>query len=643
MIKTNYIYLLVLSCCCLAVNAQTGFVQTGDSALSLMEVEVAAYRDKLEAAGKKQQLFDSLQLQRFMAGDLSKLLSQEAAIHIKTYGPANIATSTLRGGNAAQTAVIWNGVNIQNKLLGQVDLSQLPVFMFDGASLEYGGSSASWGSGAVSGSLLLNNRTPLRKNNSLLLCSSAGSFGALGGGFRYSISNGRQLSTTRVYVNKAQNNYLFLNPSLQSQELLQHAAFKTLHLMQEWRRQIKASQFLSVNIWASKNLRELPDYISNKGSAVQTDGMLRSVVRHERYKGKTKNNSMLAFLHDGVRFLESPQAAESRALVSSAIAEMDNYRRWQQHVFNYALNFSFSFAKSSAFDAIKYQSFASIMAANKFSILSGRIILQTNMRHEIYFNSNQAFTFNAGTEIKMKKTILLRCNVAKVFRQPTFNELYWIPGGKPDLRPEKGYSADGSIVWQKQTSRMQLTAEGTAFVRLINNWILWLPGPASQPSPVNINTVFSRGTETRLKFSQYNQHFRIVFQVQSSYVLSTVLSSQLANDASVGKQLIYTPRYSGNASLYLSYKVFFAEWQQQYTGYRFTSSDNREWLAPYFVSNLRLGIDLKKKHPLQLSIQCNNLGNNTYEVVRGRAMPYRNYQIQLIYHINFNKHKQQDL
>ncbi len=56
------------------------------------------------------------------------------------------------------TAILWNGFNIQNAMLGQTDLSLLPAVFFDEVEIEYGGSSAVWGSGAVAGSIHLNNR-----------------------------------------------------------------------------------------------------------------------------------------------------------------------------------------------------------------------------------------------------------------------------------------------------------------------------------------------------------------------------------------------------------------------------------------------------------------------------------------------------
>jgi hypothetical protein len=65
-----------------------------------------------------------------------------------------------------------------------------------------------------------------------------------------------------------------------------------------------------------------------------------------------------------------------------------------------------------------------------------------------------------------------------------------------------------------------------------------------------------------------------------------------------------------------------------YTGYRFTSTDNSSWLMPYQISNLKLSTYTNfLKTKLTIFGACNNLQNKNYAVVSNTPMPMRNFEI----------------
>ena len=63
--------------------------------------------------------------------ELGEFLKRRTSIFIKDYGPSGITTLSFRGGSAAQSSLIWEGVNIQNPQLGQADLSLFPISFMD--------------------------------------------------------------------------------------------------------------------------------------------------------------------------------------------------------------------------------------------------------------------------------------------------------------------------------------------------------------------------------------------------------------------------------------------------------------------------------------------------------------------------------
>ena len=136
------------------------YTQTKDTSRQQLQEVIVIETKKIQFEDSKKTIsIDSLTLSRYNTSSLSELLSHQSAIHIKSYGNGNIATTSMRGGNANHTAILWNGLNIQNAMLGQTDLSIIPSAFFDQISLEYGGASAMWGSGAIGGSIHLKNNS----------------------------------------------------------------------------------------------------------------------------------------------------------------------------------------------------------------------------------------------------------------------------------------------------------------------------------------------------------------------------------------------------------------------------------------------------------------------------------------------------
>jgi len=85
----------------------------------------------------------------------------------------SIATSAIRGASAGHTVVVWNGLALQSPMLGLLDLSMLPSGLVDEVSIQYGGQSTLWGSGAIGGVIHLNNQAKFGKKFGIDIFSRA--------------------------------------------------------------------------------------------------------------------------------------------------------------------------------------------------------------------------------------------------------------------------------------------------------------------------------------------------------------------------------------------------------------------------------------------------------------------------------------
>ena len=158
------------------------------------------------------------------------------------------------------------------------------------------------------------------------------------------------------------------------------------------------------------------------------------------------------------------------------------------------------------------------------------------------------------------KWLSLNFNSGKVYRLPTLNDLYWVPGSNPNLLPESGYTSDLGLKFTISKKSIELSFCPNIFNRNISNWIIWLPEQTFW-TPQNLMEVWSRGLETRTELNYTLKDLSVKLSLLSGYVLSTNEKKKSENDLSVGKQIIYVPIYSGTGKLSASYKSFkFCYW-----------------------------------------------------------------------------------
>jgi iron complex outermembrane receptor protein len=599
--------------------------------LALGQVDVLSRKVVLSSLGKRTDQPDSNVKQQFIFASVADMLSMSSTVFFKNYGPGAIATTALRGGNASQTAVLWNGFNIQNNMLGQVDMSLLPSMLFENVQVEYGGSSSLWGSGAVGGSIQLFNQAKFNKGFSSRVNIGGGSFSTINASAATEFSLKKFYSSTKAYLRNSNNNYTYIDTldKENPRKELKHAAYGMKGIMQELKYLINNRQSISAAVWYNASNRQIPSFNTLKNDkAYQIDGDLRSTVSWNYFRGRYSSNVKGAFFSDKIIYNDSLSSTYSNTKTNNLIFENEHFLDWNKsNRLNLGANVSRMDARSENYTGIRELTKVSVIAGNKFSFSNEKFIVYPDARAEYFSVGKLPVTGNLALEYHFKY-ITAKLNGARVYRQPTFNELYWFPGGNPNLKPEQGYTAEGDLSYQRKFGKIFFSVAGSAFNRMIDNWILWLPGAGNSPTPVNIQQVWSRGTETRWKLEYRDGDFAVSAQVFSSYVLSTVNHSDNESSQTEGRQLIYTPRYSGNGILTLIFANLSLSYYHQYVGYRFTASDNSEWLAPYQYSSVRFNLrsDLIQETNMIVYFGCNNIFNSKYAIVEGRYMPLRNFE-----------------
>lgn len=624
------------------------FSQQRDTLLLLKEVEVTAAA-LLREKGIVRTHIDSLVIRQSLHSSLASLLGSHSPVFIKSYGGGGLATASFRGTAASHTKVEWNGVPINNPMLGQVDFSGIPVFFVDNMNLYHGGNSMHEGSGALGGSIHLLSRPDWSKKLYGSVGAGFGSFQTLqqfvgiGGG-------GKKLQLRFRYMGeRSANDFEFLNTAngLWNIQKQQNASHKRMGALSELFWQAGKGHLLSVNVWFQKGFRDLPPLMWSRGEERQEwqdDEDTRIAARWEVFKSKARWSFSSGIAHSRMAYFLSHNSPLGLWVNYDSRSETLSF--FQKARFSYEISERFhlrSFLDFNVHDA----SFRDMKNGtgyeaqrNEFGsgvslhyALADRGWVYTLIRQEWSDWEFLPIMPSVGLEFLPVKSsaLVFKANASRNYHRPTLNDLYWIPGGNPALKPEKGYSSEAGLEYSiKVDSLVNFKVSAMAYASLIEDWIVWRPGKFAYWSAENLKEVFARGLEVSLSGLFRINKVETALNINYAFTRTTNQKTWLPNDASQGKQLIYIPMHKANSLFSTTYKSWSGTWAYNYTGLRYTTSSNEgdAYLLPGFgLHQASLGKRWKLIGNVYLDckLQVHNVLNTSYQEILWRPMPGRHY------------------
>ncbi len=616
---------------------------TADSSQILKEITILGTKVEVFSVGSKFQNIKKSDVSE--VGNLADLLQNESPIFVKSYGLNGLATTSFRGGGASHTAVLWNGIPLNSAMNGQLDLSLIPTKFVESVNIQFGGASALCGSGAIGGSIHLNNNPTFEDGISLTYGVSVGSFSSIQNNFNLKIGSHKWSINNKFFIQSGINDFEFYNPSIRGNPLQkqQNAASNQIGFISENYYKINKKQEINFLLWLQKNERNIPPILLQSASdARQKDSNLRLSAQWKYIERKIHYQIKTAYLDEGI-YYEDPRFnifSDSRAKTFLVESEA-KIQLGESHLIDFGLNATNVTGYSDGYAGKLVQFRNVIFAAYKYNSPNQRLQTSLSLRQEWLNQKVTPFTYSLGVNYNLTQYLSLKSNLSRVFRVPTLNDLYWRQGGNPNLLSEKGFSEELGFVlnYQATSKRFAVFFEPTVFNRNVENWILWLPG-LSFWSPRNILNVWSRGFESRLNLKLEHHKINYSINLLTNYVLSSNQKSISENDNSVNKQLIYVPMYAGHLKYGVDYQSFSLNFSQNYTGYRYTSTDNTEFLKPFLLSNVEMNYGfMYKNYSVQTGFKINNIFNTRYQILLNQAMPMSNFQTSFFvtYHHKNNK------
>jgi iron complex outermembrane receptor protein len=546
---------------------------------------------------------------------LTALLNNNTAIYFKENGLGMVSSPSFRGTTAQQTAVIWNGININSQLLGQTDFNTITTQDFNSIIVRAGGGSAIYGSSAIGGSIHLNNELDFKNTFTNEVNFRYGSFNSFGANYRLVASNSVWSSQLSLSRNSSDNDYNYLGTNKKNENGQFENSSYNLNLGYK----INAKNSLKFYSQLFSGQRNFSGTLTAPSRTKYIDLNTRNLLEWDGFYGSFVSKVKAAYLTEKYKYYEDKdEAFFSEGQAETAILKYDlSYRLNTKINFNSILDYTQTVGSGSDLLSKKRQ-IASAVFLMKHQLIE-KVGYELSIRKEVTANYASPFLYSFGTKYDATDSYSVKINVSRNFRIPSFNDLYWQQGGNPNLRPENAYQYEVGQELKCKNLRFKITG----YLNKIEDLISWKPNASGLWQPENTKNVTTYGVEAGFTFDKKVGNHIFLWTSNYAYTVSENDATQL--------QLIYVPYHKITGSLSYSYKRISSFCQFLYNGEVFTSSDNFYTLKSNATTNLGANYEFGSSKNIKIGFQVLNIFNENYQNVASRPMPGRNYSINLIF------------
>jgi vitamin B12 transporter len=632
-----------------------------DSSRTLKQVTVRAVLPvKIQTQTPAQQV-SAADFKRLAAYNVADAIRNFSGVNIKDYGGiGGLKTVSVRSLGANHTGVQFDGVQVTDGQNGQIDLGKInlenvsSITLYNGHSAELLQPARAYASASM---LVIKSLAPHfegKKNERISLGYRTGSFGLINptllwqqklsprwslnfssnwqkahGRYKYKVEgdgsdtlavrrNG-QLSTFQSdaalywkgtdsnrfqfrinYANSSRGlpgAVVFYNPYSN-----QHLWNKDLFVQSSYQQHFSNGLQLLLNGKFSRNhLRYLdPDYLNQAG---ELDQRFRQI---EVY---------------GSAALSYPISTAWEVSVASDLA----FNKLNTNLYNYAYPSRFTFlnAVSTKFSLNKLTAQATLLNTN--------ITEQVEMGSASPAKNIWSPAFSISYKPFDENDLQFRAFYKDIFRNPTFNDLYYTRSGKRDLKPEYAKQYNAGVTYSKtynSTIRyLSLTAD--VYYNKVKDKIIAIPNKDLFTwTMMNLGLVDIRGLDFGMK-TQFALGQKLDFSLSGNYTYQEAIDITDPESSVYLEQIPYTPKHTLAVNAGISNGQTGIFYNHILSSSRYYLSENLpQYYVPGFsVSDLSVSHQLKTKYPISISAEINNLFNQSYAFIRSFPMPGRSLRL----------------
>ena len=647
------------------------------------EVQVTAHRNSSSAVIPVQTL-EGKHLEQLQVQSVADALRYFSGVQIKDYGGVGgVKTIDVRSMGSHHLGVFYDGIEVGNAQNGTVDLGKFSMENIEGLSLYNGQKSEilqpakDYGS---AGTLYIRTRRPkfdMGKNYHLVATMKAGTFGLANPSLLYEqkLSEHIHLSLNAEYT-YATGRYHFRihKKSPDGTTAWDTTGVRQNGDMQAFRAEAGVFGYLPQGKWHLKGYyyqseRGIPRAIIrnlwtsaqrqwDRNAFVQgsfqndwdlpsrTDGGTLSLLMNAKY-----SNDYMRYLNPDTTLMYVDNHFTQQEVYLSAAIKYAIFRWWDVSLsgdyqwnkldaslanFAYPHRHTELMAAATAFHYKWINAQASVLG----TFVQDRISRRTS---DVRYAAAHFHRFTPAVFLSvqpyLKEQLFLRAFYKKIFRMPTFNDLYYTDLGNISLKPEDATQWDGGVEYTKrllghsvalQDVTLHLKADG--YFNRIDNKIVAVPKGNSQYRwmMMNLGKVEIRGVDLNAGLN-FCFRYDITLDLQGTYTYQKAQDKTDPNDpVCYNGQINYIPWHSCSATACLAWKGWALHYAFIYVGERYHNSANipANYEQPWYTHDL----SLQKLFPfktwkLSTAVELNNFLNQQYDVILNYPMPGINGKI----------------
>ena len=643
--------------CVAAADAQ------GDSIVrDLQRVDVVA-RGKNDAvrATIPMQRIDAEKMRLLGIHSLTDALKHFAGTTVRDYGGAGgMKTVSVRGIGARHTAVVYDGIALSDCQTGEIDLSRFSLEQFGSLRLEIGDGDNIFQPArnqAAAATLVLESSPDITHQSSPITHSPSpfgegwggalifGSFGLVSPSVRLSqpLSEKLALSAFGEFFH-ADNDYPFTlhNVTLTSRERRTNSRMNTgrgelnLHWMPS------ASVQLSAKGYFYHSHRHLPGivrYYTNENHERLTDqnafGQLRLRAQlaerwalllnakfdwaHTDYENRTPGSA----LGDARYWQRESYGSAALLFEPTHWLSLDYSADFQRNTLNSTLSIYDEHPRRNLF----LQSFAAKAQWPRLTLVA-RALWSIANESERENHSSFDPSLSLSYRLLPREELYLRAMAKRIYRLPTFTELYFYHIGAAQLQPERATQFNVGLTWRK--SHFSLTAD--AYYNRVTEKIVAVPFNIFVWRIANIDRAHILGLDvTGFASQSFGQHR---LSLSANYSLQRAMNGTVKDAPDYHKQLPYTPIHSLTATI---------SWENPWTNLALTTSgQSARWTSTDHAAGTRIAgfsttdVSLWRTllgDRLTARVTLQNLFDRQYDLVAHYPMPGRSWRLNLSFKI----------
>ncbi len=657
----RFFFTLIYCCSLFLLGINCAFAQINqDSILQLQQVELIKFDDRSVVPAQE---LKSEQLRALNSHSVADAVRYFAGVQLKDFGGVGgLKTIDVRGMGSQHVGVFYDGIQIGNAQNGVVDLGKFSLDDFEVISLYNGQRSTIFQSAkdyASSSAIYLQSKKPIfkaNKNTNATIRYKLGSIQLINPSIRLEqrITDNISATLSSEYI-QSNGIYKFRYKRL---NLNGTTAYDTIAKRKDG--QIEAKR-LELGLLGRGNQSEWNVkgylYLSDRGipAAIvrgRFGGRGQTLVDNNyfvqgSYQKKWKNFQSklnLKYAYDFTHYTDTVSTVKSE----NKYYQREFYASWanlysinQNWDVNLATDFQYNNLDA---DLVNFSyptrytnliAFASTYRLGKLNLQGS--LLGTFVKEKVEKNTKSPDkniwtpTFIANYKPFDEIDFSIRAFYKRVFRMPTFNDLYYTNIGYSNLKPEFTNQYNLGITYAQKNNHFfnSFSAQIDAFYNEVEDKIIAAPnGSMFRWMMMNLGKVKIKGMDVKLKTSFRIGEIDVDPMVNYSFQQAQDYSNP--SKSYYKDQIPYIPKHSGSFVLSSRYKTWNFNYSFIYVGERYDANqDNIKYnhINPWFTNDLGLHKTFMfDKFSFKTSFEINNILNQQYDVVLNYPMPGRQFK-----------------